>query len=164
MRVFIPALTDELVMETPVLRRGWVALIPRGTHPEQAEVYEDDAVTEAALDGLTVLRDEKENSTRHLLHRRLVLAFDVKDSDLTVHTEQAADEEGVVVPVDVHTLTWMNLVAMMVDDADAESAVQSVIEATDQDSADDAISDLWDHAIGWFDSAEREELAAAFAQ
>lgn len=161
MRVFVPALTDELSCEAPVTREGWTAVIPAGTHPEQAEVYEDDAVTEAALDGLSLLRDEESPAQVRRAPRRLVLAADLPASRVHSMSEEAADEDGVVFSVSVQDLAWSDIAAIMIDDADAEAAVGKVLAADTQDEADEAISELWEYAIGWFDIAERADLAAA---
>lgn len=159
MRVFLPAFSDELSAQQPVARRCWAALIPPGTHPEQAEVYEDDAVTEAALAGLELLRDEEPPAGVVRVRRRLVLAADISEEDLEILRCEPADEDGIVFPAHMSTLHWGDVAAIMVDDADAEDAVQAVLDASDQESADQAISDLWDFSIGWFDIAERESLA-----
>lgn len=160
MRVFIPAFTDELSLTEPQTRPGWTAVIPAGTHPEQAEVFEDDAVTEAALDGLGLLRDEEIPEQVQRLPRRLVLAVDLPNS-ARVRMEDAVDEDSVVCPVDSVPFTWNDVAAIMIDDADAEGAVRRVLKASTQDQADEAISDLWEYSIGWFDIAERLELARA---
>lgn len=160
MRVFIPALTQELAFPAPVCRGGWAAFIPVGTHPEQAEVFEDDAVTEAALDGLRLLRDQDAVPGQH--PRRLVLALTMPDEAVQRSSDKAADEEGVVFPVEVASCQWADVDSLMVDDADAEPAVRAVLRAQTQDEADEAISELWEFAIGWFDIAERQDLITAF--
>lgn len=161
MRVFLPALSHELSAEQPVNRQGWVARIPAGTHPEQAEVYEDDAVTEAALDSLSLLRDEPVSVGVNRALRRLVLAVEVPETSAACVSNEAADEDGVVFPVELESIEWGQVAALMVDDADAEDAVQAVLRAEDQDTADAAIAELWEYAIGWFDIAERQALASA---
>lgn len=161
MRIYIPALSDELTAENPTNRRGWVARIPAGTHPEQAEVYEDDAVTEAALDGLSLLRDDEASAGVKRAMRRLVLAVELPESRVQAISDEPADEEGILFPVGVGSLSWEDVAALMIDDADAEPAVGAVLRAQDQESADQAIAELWDYAIGWFDIAEREALAKA---
>ncbi len=162
MRVFLPALSHELTAAYPVNRQGWVARIPTGTHPEQAEVYEDDAVTEAALDSLSLLRDEPTSAgVNKSAFRRLVLALDVPENSVTFVSDEAADEDGVVFPVEIENIEWAQVAALMVDDGDAEEAVQAVLRAEDQETADHAIAELWEYAIGWFDIAEREALASA---
>lgn len=159
MRVFLPAFSDELTGPQPVARQCWVALIPAGTHPEQAEVYEDDAVTEAALAGLALLRDEEIPAGVVRARRRLVLAADLPEEDLEILRSEPADDEAVIFPANISALRWSDVAAIMVDDVHAEDAVQAVLDADTQESADQAISDLWDFAIGWFDIAEREALA-----
>lgn len=159
MRVFIPALSDELLAPHPVNRPAWTARIPQGTHSELAEVYEDNALTEAALDSLELLRDEEKPGTQTRALRRLVIAAEVPHAQVAFLSDEPADDDGVVFPVSMQSLEWTHVVAFMVDDEEAETAVQAVLEAQDQPSADAAIEHLWDYAINWFDSAERLALS-----
>ncbi|WP_175956171.1 hypothetical protein [Schaalia sp. Marseille-Q2122] len=152
MRVYIPALSHELSGEHPPARKAWVALIPAGTHPEEAEVIEDDAQTEACLEGLTLLRDTSPEGAK----RRIVLAVDIPG-------RAPATQEADVREVDTPSYTWADVAAVLVDGPEAEEAVRAVIAAEDQDTADEAVAQLWDHALEWFDSSERLGLATALA-
>ena len=152
MRVYIPVLSPELADERPPARRAWVALIPPGTHPEEAEVIEDDAQTEACLEGLTLLRDTKPQGAL----RRIVLAVDVPG-------RAPASQEAGTRDIDAPAYEWADVAALLVDGPEAEQAVHAVITAQEQDSADEAVGELWDHALEWYDCTERLSLAAALA-
>lgn len=153
MRVYIPILSHELANERPPARTAWVALIPAGTHPEEAEVIEDDAQTEACLDGLTLLRDTEPQGAL----RRIVLAVDIPGH------APAVEEEGVS-EVEAPAYEWGDVAALLVDGPEAQDAVRAVIVAEEQDTADEAVAELWDYALEWFDCSERLGLAAALAQ
>lgn len=150
MRVYIPILSYELEGERPPVRTAWVALIPPGTHPEEAEVIEDDAQTEACLDGLTLLRDTEPQGAL----RRIVLAVDIPGR------APAAQEPGVS-EVEAPAYEWTDVAALLVDGPEAQEAVQAVIEAEEQETADEAVAQLWDYALEWFDCSERRGLAAS---
>lgn len=150
MRVYIPLLSHELTNKRPPARTAWVALIPAGTHPEDAEVIEDDAQTEACLDGLTLLRDTAPQGAL----RRIVLAVDIPGRAPEV-------QEPGVSSLQVAGYEWADVAALLVDGPEAQDAVRAVIEAEQQDCADEAVAALWDHALEWFDCSERLGLAAA---
>lgn len=152
MRVYIPILSHELAGEHPPSRTAWVALIPPGTHPDDAEVVEDDAQTEACLDGLTLLRDTE---TQGAL-RRIILAVDIPGRS------PAAHEVGVR-EVEMPVYEWADVAALLVDGPEAQEAVHAVISAEEQETADEAVAELWDYALEWFDCSERLELAASLA-
>lgn len=152
MRVYVPVLSHELTGEHPPVRTAWMALIPQGTHPEEAEVIEDDAQTEACLDGLTLLRDTSPQGAL----RRIVLAVDIPGR--APQTQEAGTDT-----IEPPTYAWADVAAILADGADAQDAVRAVIDADKQDAADNAVSELWDHALEWFDSSERLGLAASLA-
>lgn len=152
MRVYVPILSHELADKRPPARTAWVALIPPGTHPEEAEVIEDDAQTEACLDGLTLLRDTEPQGAL----RRIILAVDIPGRAPTA-------EEAGVSEVEAPAYTWDDVAALLVDGQEAQEAVRAVIVAEDQDTADEAVAELWDYALEWFDCSERLGLADTLA-
>lgn len=147
MRVYLPLLASELLVDPLPERAGFGVVVPAGTDKEGVEVLEDDAQTEAALASLVELREhEGEPMTR------LVLAADVPDAPLS---GQGVVETPPVAP------RWADVAAILADSPDAADNVRRVVEATDQDEADEAVSDLWDRSLEWFDVSERRFLAEA---
>lgn len=158
MRVFLPAVSTELGGDAPVVRDGWIVQPAAGVRGEDLEVLEDDAVTEAALDSLTLGRE-----AQGVAARRLVLALDLPPADLTAPGEDRREtsDEGVVRTVGVPALTWSAVEAVLIDGRAAEDDVRRVWEAVDQESADGAVAVVWEHALEWYDGAERLALAAS---
>lgn len=148
MRLYLPLISSEINEPVPA-RPAFAALPAQGVRGEALEVLEDDAQTEAALVSLTLLRDRPACA-----HRRIVLAVDYSGpipSGVGVIETEAIDP------------TRLQPVALLVDGPEAESLVRAVIEAEDQDSADDAVAALWDEALEWYDIAEAPALAAALS-
>lgn len=152
MRVYIPAVSTDLLDDRPPLGPGFSVMAPAGVAPEDIEVLEDDAQTEAALASLTRLREASAGERI----ARVVLAADADDPHVAVI--DPADATSRIAEVAPGQLTWDDVVAILADPDDAEPAARAVLEARDQDEADQAVADLWLHALEWFDITERETL------
>ncbi|QWW20316.1 hypothetical protein I6B53_04290 [Schaalia sp. 19OD2882] len=148
MRIFCPAISSDLSANSLAPSTGWTVVAPPGVRGEELEVLEDDAQTEAALASLEMLRDTPGNALR-----RIVLAVDVTKADVP-------EGEGVV-EVAPGALGWADVVAVLVDGEEAEVLVKAVVEATEQDEADDAVAALWEEALEWYDVEEIKDLAIA---
>jgi len=154
MRVYIPAISSDLVDDRPPMANAFTAVVPEGSTAEDAEVLEDAAQTEAALSSLMRLRDASGPEAR----RRIVLAAEADAH--TVAVADPADATSQIAEVAPGQLAWEDVRAILVDNPDAEEAVAAVIAAEDQDGADEAVASLWEHALEWFDISEREYLVA----
>lgn len=152
MRVYLPATSSDLVDDRPPLTSGFTAVVPASATGEEAEVLEDAAQTEAGLASLLRLREATGTQAR----RRIILAADANDTSVAVL--DPADATSPIAEVAPGQLSWTDVVAILVDDADAEPAVSRVLEAEDQDQADLAVAELWEHALGWYDITERSLL------
>lgn len=126
-------------------RRGFTVIAPNAADSETIEVLEDDAQTEAALVSLMELR-EREGEPMV----RLIAAAEVADTPV--------EGEGVVETAEI-AVSWSEVVAILADSGEASPAVLKVVEASEQDEADEAVAALWEHALEWFDVSERESLA-----
>lgn len=149
MRVYLPLLASELLGDSLSSRRGFTVIVPNAADSETIEVLEDDAQTEAALVSLMELR-EREGEPMV----RLIAAADVAD------TPVEGEGEGVVETAEI-AVSWSEVVAILADSGEAAPAVLKVVEASEQDEADEAVAALWEHALEWFDVSERESLARA---
>lgn len=149
MRVYLPLLGSELLADSLSSRRGFTVIAPSAADSETIEVLEDDAQTEAALVSLMELR-EREGEPMV----RLIAAADVAD------TAFEGEGEGVVETAEI-AVSWSEVVAILADSGQAAPAVRKVVEANEQDEADEAVAALWEHALEWFDVSERESLARA---
>ncbi len=147
MRVYLPLLGSELLGDSLSSRRGFTVIAPNAADSETIEVLEDDAQTEAALVSLMELR-EREGEPMV----RLIAAADVADTPV--------EGEGVVEIAEI-AVSWSEVVAILADSGEAAPAVLKVVEASEQDEADEAVAALWEHALEWFDVSERESLARA---
>lgn len=147
MRVYLPLLASELLGDSLSSRRGFTVIAPNAAESETIEVLEDDAQTEAALVSLMELR-EREGEPMV----RLIAAADVADTPV--------EGEGVVETAEI-AVSWSEVVAILADSGHASPAVLKVVEASEQDEADEAVAALWEHALEWFDVSERESLARA---
>ncbi len=152
MRLYLPALSSELLGDAPPHRDGWTALPGPGVGGEELEVLEDDAQTEAALASLVLLRESLDDEGGQEALRRLILAV---DTDLP----GAAPVGTGVIAVQAGAVSWADVRALLVDGADAEPLVKAVLDANEQDEADDAVAALWDEALEWYDPGERLDLA-----
>lgn len=151
MRVYLPLLASELLGDFLSSRRGFTVIAPSAADSETIEVFEDDAQTEAALVSLMELR-EREGEPMV----RLIAAADVADTPV----EGEGEGEGVVETAEI-AVSWSEVVAILADSGEASPAVLKVVEANEQDEADEAVAALWEHALEWFDVSERESLARA---
>ena len=151
MRVYLPLLGSDLLGDFLSSRRGFTVIAPSAAGSETIEVFEDDAQTEAALVSLMELR-EREGEPMV----RLIAAADVADTAL----ESEGEGEGVVETAEI-AVSWSEVVAILADSGEAAPAVLKVVEASEQDEADEAVAALWEHALEWFDVSERESLARA---
>lgn len=149
MRVYLPLLPSELLEDTPRPRRGFTVVPPPECDREGVEVLEDDAQTEAALLALSLLREEEKDTPL-----RMLIAQDV---------EMDPPKGAGVLEVDEITIVWEKVAAILCDDCDTAPVVQRVLDATEQDEADEAVADLWEFCLGWYDVSERQSLARLIA-
>lgn len=154
MRVYIPAISSDLVDDRPPITSAFTAVVPPEATGEDADVLEDAAQTEAALVSLMRLREAEGVEAR----RRIVLAADADAA--TVAVMDPADATSRIAEVAPGQLFWRDVTAILVDGPDAEEAVEAVLAAGDQEEADRAVAALWEHALEWFDISEREVLLA----
>ncbi|MDE8719272.1 hypothetical protein PZH37_20155, partial [[Eubacterium] siraeum] len=56
--------------------------------------------------------------------------------------------------------TWSDVAAILADLPDASPAVQAVLSADTQESADEAVAALWESSLAWFDRSERPDVLA----
>lgn len=145
MRVYLPALSSHLLADDIAERPGFAVVAPAGTDREGIEVLEDDAQTEAALVSLVDLREASGEAPI-----RLVLAVDAPDRPLT---GAGVVETG---PIDA---TWADVAAILADSPEAADDVRAVLDADEQDEADEAVARLWERSLEWFDVSERLALA-----
>ncbi|MDO5049533.1 MAG: hypothetical protein Q4D87_06600 [Actinomycetaceae bacterium] len=103
---------------------------PAGGSGDALEWAEYEATVDASLASLELVRD-----TGEPVQRRIVLAL---DGD---------------------TIDWEHVVAILIDGSDAEDSVRRACEATTQDEADEALEELLDFALQWYDASERAGLA-----
>ncbi|WP_022868127.1 DUF6912 family protein [Schaalia vaccimaxillae] len=152
MRVFFPALGSELSAAVLPQRHGWAAFAPQGASNDDIEELENDAQTEAALASLSLLQDFPDDAPS-----RVVLAIEIPEAPL------ASDIVDGVGEVRLGGCDWKQVKAILIDGSDACEAVRSVVAAQDQDSADQAVADLWEYALEWYDIQEREVVARMLA-
>lgn len=147
MRVYFPAVSSDLLADDVSPRLAFTALAARDASGEELELLEDDAQTEAALASLVALRQSEGQALR-----RIVLA-----ADIDTETPSGCG----VVTLGERGTQWSKVAAILIDAPQARDAVLAVIEAKEQEEADEAVAALWEHALEWFDITEREELARA---
>lgn len=150
MRIYLPATSSDLIASQPPSGPAWTVNAAPGIGAEDLEVLEDDAQTEAALASLIRLRDE--GGAR----RRIVLA-----ADWDGHISAADDG---VIEVAAAGLQWSDIVAILIDSSAAETAVEAVLVAEEQEDADAAVATLWDESLQWYDREERNALIADLGQ
>ena len=159
MRVFIPAVPAELSGDVPPPRTAIAPIIPADATPEQVELLEDDAVTEAWLVSLELLVGDGPASSQSADLRRVVLAADVDPAG----TAPVDGSPRPVVEVDpVAPLSWDDVKAILADapgDDTASEAIVALAAATDDAAVDDALSALADDSLQWFDISERAQLS-----
>jgi len=159
MRVYVPAtlpMLQELVTDgflqprsgtafavTPTLREAYA----EGDDEELAEV----ALGEAALASLRLLSGQPDTG---LPLRRAVVVADAADERVTLRP----DLDDAVVRVSGR-LSLDQVVAVYVDNADAEPAVLAAVEVIDDadlgdEDAELTVGDAQDHALAWYASQE----------
>ncbi|WP_448415634.1 DUF6912 family protein [Mycolicibacterium sp. XJ1819] len=158
MRVYVPAtlaMLQRLVADgslharsgtafavTPTLRESYAA----GDDDELAEV----ALREAALASLRLLSHD--DGAAGLPPRRAVLVADVAEAEARPDLDDAVVRLSGPVGLD-------DVVAVYVDNADAEDAVSAAVEAIDaadlgDDDADFVVGDAQDHDLAWYATQE----------
>lgn len=166
MRVYLPATTTTLRRLLDSGEVGPAPLTAFAVTPGLREWYVDDdleeleyaATMEAARASLRLIDGDGEAAPR-----RVVVAADVPDADVTVHDDL---DRGVVrvaagVPV-------ARIASVHVDDADAEDHVRAAagaITAADlgDPAAQDAVDDAEGHELSWFATQELADLLAGLA-
>ena len=134
---------------TPGLRAWYGEDHPAGSDEPDDEDLEYVACAEAARASLRLLAADPD-----VARRRIVLAVDVLDAEVTVHDDL---DRGVVrtrTP-----LTSANVAAVFVDDSDAEAAVgraAQVIDAADlgEPAAEETVGDTEGFELSWFGPGE----------
>ena len=160
MRIFVPATSADLSLPTPPTGVCFTAVTAPGASSEEVEVAEFAAQTEAAVASLELLQDAEfsaDSGRSTLAKRRLVLAGD------TSAVLGVSDPDTQVSQATVQSWTWEDVVALLVDGPSAEAAVNEVVNARSQEQADQALNDLWEYALEWFDVSERTTLIADLA-
>ena len=160
MRVYVPATTTELraLVETSMLRPGMTAF---AVTPALREWYVDDdieeleyaALLEAARASLRLVQADATAA-----RRRVVLALDVADADVTVRDDL---DRGVVklgVPLEL-----AKIASVHVDDAEAQIAVTAAAEAIDaadlgDEQAQDVVDDAEGFELSWYATQELTHL------
>lgn len=153
MRVYVPAtlaMLQQLVAEQTLHARSGTAFAVTPTLRESYSQGDDDelaevAMREAALASLRLLGDE---NAADLPPRRAVLVAEVDDA-----TARPDLDDAVVRLAGPVALT--DVVAVYVDNADAEPDVRAAIEAVDaadlgDEDADFVVGDAQDHDLAWY--------------
>ena len=151
MRVYVPAVLSDLCVPLPPVRSGVLCVPEAGMSGEDIEVLEDDAITEAALLSLGLAREEGASPAR------IVLAVDTPTSTTLTPGEQI---EPHIFAAPAFEYTWSDVAAILADLPDASPAVQAVLSADTQESADEAVAALWESSLAWFDRSERPAVLA----
>ena len=152
MRVYVPAVLSDLSVPLPPVRSGVLCVPETGMSGEDVEVLEDDAITEAALSSLDLARE-----TEGAGAARVVLAVDTPTSTTVTPGDQI---EPHIFEASAFEYTWSDVAAILADLPDASPAVQAVLSADTQESADEAVAALWESSLAWFDRSERPGVLA----
>lgn len=151
MRAFIGLTSSDL--ELPLLpTRGLLitgmeeGLDPQRLRGEELEVAEFNTTVDASLVSLERVRDQLPNCAAC----RIVAAIEVDGV--------ARDLES-----DAGELPWSQVEAFLVDEADAEPAVTQACQAQTQVEADEAVAQILDHPLAWWDGSERPDLIEALS-
>ena len=152
MRVYVPAVLSDLSVPLPPVRGGVVAVPDAAMSAEDVEVLEDDAITEAALASLEQVREEGAQPAR------IVLAVDTPTSTTTLTPGEQIEPH--IFEASAFEYTWSDVAAILADLPDASPAVQAVLSADTQESADEAVAALWEFSLAWFDRSERPAVLA----
>lgn len=167
MRVYCPATSSDLSATRISAVPAWTVVARPGAREEDVEILESDAQTEAALASLNILRERPTDALR-----RIVLAVDIDEEVALVdgsngpafpptREENEADplrNAGVVVALRPMAINWNSVVAILVDEEDAEDQVRQVIDAQEQEEADAAVAELWEEYLLWYDIDERDDV------
>lgn len=161
MRIYVPATSDSLRSLLDMGALGPAPLTAFAVTPGLREWYVDDdleeleyaATLEAARASLRLL-DAFPDAAR----RRVVVAADVPDADVTVRDDVDRGVVQLAAPVRLE-----NIASVHVDDADAEAAVgraaESIVAADlGDDAAQDAVDDAEGYELAWYATQEIEEL------
>ena len=151
MRVYVPAVLSDLSVPLPPVRSGVLCVPETGMSGEDVEVLEDDAITEA-LSSLELARETEDAGAA-----RVVLAVDTPTSTTLTPGDQI---EPHIFEAAAFEYTWSDVAAILADRPDASPAVQAVLSADTQESADEAVAALWESSLAWFDRSERPDVLA----
>ena len=171
MRLYVPAVLDELSADQPPVRPGYVAILEDGLRGDDIEEREDSAMNEAALASLELIRDRRDAEDEEdgdevracpdspafcVPARRVVIACEAE--------AEVSDEAGDLAAVHVaqarpQTYRWDDVVAFFIDDAEAAPLVERVTQALTEDDVTEALDALWDEPLLWFDASERTACA-----
>lgn len=160
MRVYVPATFDILAElhrngEHPVRSAVAFALTP-AVREYYTEGDEEELAYSAFLDAAKAsLRLLSIGDEERFPHRRVVISADVDAEAVSLHPE---DGESVV-RLDPPKITVQQLVAIHVDDSDAEPATARAIELIDaadlgDEDAELALGDCEDNLMSWYDCKE----------
>lgn len=137
MRTFLPVTAAELctdLSDAEVIARELIVPRPSGPSADDREFAEYDATVDASLASLELVRD-----TEQTVQRRIVLALDGEE------------------------VAWKHVVAILIDGEDAVPSVSRACSAQTQDEADEALEELLEFPLEWYDVAERDDLCSSFA-
>ena len=160
MRIYVPVTTTDLraLVETSMLRPNLTAF---AVTPGLREWYVDDdleeleyaALLEAARASLRLIQADAGAA-----RRRVVLALDAPDGDVTVRDDLDRGVVKLATPIEMGTIASVH-----VDDADAEPAVAAAAEAIDaadlgDEQAQDRVDDAEGFELSWFATQELPAL------
>ncbi len=116
---------------------------------DDIERAEYDALINASIESLIVIRDSQEGTSPEVPRRVVAVAdLDLDGEDVT--------RGHLALPRHVD---WHHVRALFVDDDDGVDVVRACCEAATQDEADRCVEVLLDFPLDWYDIAEREALA-----
>lgn len=152
MRVYLPATASDLRREqlTPRRAHAVTAQLRQALAQEDEEGLETSATLCAADSSLLLLTAQPDE----VVDRRVVVAADVKDADVTVL--EVSDE---VLPGTVEVsqpVAWSQVAAILADEAAAEPDVHQARQGDEEAFERAAEADLL-----WYDVTERAHLAQA---
>lgn len=114
--------------------RDLITAEPAGPSNDDREWADYEATARASLISLELARDTEDS-----VMRRIVVALDGKVID------------------------WDHVEAILIDSPDAESAVRRAAEAQTQEEADEALDDVLEFPLEWYDIEERSGLCEQLA-
>lgn len=148
MRVYLPALVDELDDDRPPLRFAYSPCPPAGMSGQRTEDLEEEALEAAALESLAILRDSGGVPRRVVLVGEVAEAATVDPADATSHVAEVAPGQ----------LRWSDIESIHLDGPEAEPAVSRALAASTQEQADRAMAELDEAQLEWFDITELPDL------